>query len=156
MCPPYRFYHSTLANSLLQPRGRTLRLTRQRRRDINRLNFRADFLLSLQRHSLTPKILFSIHTHSHATGSEGKEQRELTFVTTSLLRPSHPFRFLIALPLRMPCVHIARTSAAPCSFTVEAALHSVPAVSHMSSIRMEILPETLPTRTCGEGQLGES
>ncbi len=79
-------------------------------------------------------------------------------VTTTLLRASHALRFWIleswseyncdleeaglglgvgdvepyALPLSIPCVQIARTSAAPWALTVSAALTRVPAVSTMS------------------------
>lgn len=59
-------------------------------------------------------------------------------VTTSLLKASHEFKFPIALPDRIPCVQMPRTSAAPLSLSVSAALTIVPSVSAISSTRIAI------------------
>lgn len=49
---------------------------------------------------------------------------------------------------------MASTSFAPCSFSVDAALSSVPHVSAMSSTRIAILSLTSPTRTIRPTTLG--
>ena len=53
----------------------------------------------------------------------------------------------IALPLKIPCVTSARTVLAPFARRCFAASARVPHVSAMSSIRIAVLPSTLPTRT---------
>lgn len=68
------------------------------------------------------------------------------FVTTTRLSLL-AFSVSIALPLRMACVTMARTSEAPCSAQSFAAVASVPHVSAMSSTRIAMREDTVPTRT---------
>merc|ERR1719201_2184487 len=72
--------------------------------------------------------------------------RGMVLATTTSSRSEFVMR-LLAGPEKTPCDGNAKTRLAPALFSFCAALHSVPAVSIMSSTSMQSLPSTSPTKS---------